>query len=107
MAKYELVAGDGGSVLTVTIMDSLTETPMNLTGKTAQLRYELNGGVTVEKSMTLLNQVTFPGQVQYQFLVSDLTVGGELTGEVRLQDGLSDQLTTVDEFRLAVKDPLP
>ena len=107
MSTYQLVAGDGGAALISTIRDSVTKDTIDLTGKTVQLRYSFNGGATVEKSMTLLNQTSLRGQAQYQFLPTDFTVGGELIGEVRLQDGLTDQLTTVDEFHLKVKAPLP
>jgi hypothetical protein len=107
MANYELVAGDGGSTIRVSILDSLTGDALDLTGKTAQLRYSINGGTTVEKAMTLMNQTTNRGKVEYQFLVADLSAGGTLVGEVRLQDGESDQLTTVDTFHLAIKAPLP
>lgn len=107
MATSQLVAGDGGTALISTIRDSVTKATIDLTGKTVQLRYSFNGGATVEKVMTVLNQVSFPGQALYQFLTTDFTVGGELIGEVRLQDGLPDQLTTVDEFHLKVKAPLP
>ncbi len=107
MANYELVAGDGGSKLGVTIFDSVTKEPVDLTGKTIVARYQLNGGATVTKTMTALDQVQFRGQAEYQFLAADLTTGGTLEGEVRLQSGLADQLTTVDSFHIAVKTPLP
>ena len=107
MAHAELVAGDGGTTLVVTIVENGTKQPFDLTGKTVQVRYALNSGATVEKSMTLRNQTTQTGQAEYQFLPTDLTAGGSLRGEVRLQDGLADQLTTVDEFYLTVKAPLP
>lgn len=107
MANYELVAGDGGSTLHVTILDSITKEPIDLTAKTVQVRYSLNGGATILKTMTLLNQTSNKGEAEYQFLTTDLTAGGTLDGEVRLQSGLSDQLTTVDTFHLAVKTPLP
>jgi|CXWL01.1.fsa_nt_gi hypothetical protein len=104
---YDLVAGDKATLLRVTVQDAATNAPIDLTGKTVQLRYSLNAGGTVEKSMTLRNQVSFPGQAEYTFLAADLTTGGTLIGEVRLQDGLSDQLTSVDQFHLSVKMPLP
>lgn len=102
----DLVAGDSGTLLRVTVNDS-AGTPMDLTAKTVQLRYRMNGGATVEKSMTLRNQSTYPGQAEYAFLSTDLTTSGTLSGEVRLQDGLADQLTSVDHFQLSVKAPLP
>ena len=104
---YELVVGDGGSTLHVTVVDSETKAPMDLTGKTVQVRYAINGGATVEKSMTVLNQTSFRGQAQYQFLTSDLSAGGILDGEVRLQDGQPDQLTSVEMFHIPIRVPLP
>ena len=106
MPNYELVAGDGGSTLRVTILDTITKDPIDLTSKTVKARYSFNGGATVEKTMTALNQATNKGQAEYQFLAGDFTVGGTLAGEVRLQAGLGDQLTTVDKFHVAVKTPL-
>lgn len=107
MANFELVAGDGGSVLHVTILDSATKEPIDLTGKTVKARYAFNGGATVEKTMTALNQASNKGQAEYQFATGDLSGEGTLVGEVRLQAGLSDQLTTVDEFHIPVRGPLP
>lgn len=103
----DVKVGDGGVTVIATITDKSTNRPLDLTGKTAQLRYSVNGGATVLKSMTVRNQTNFPGQAEYQFLTTDLTVAGELIGEVRLQTGLSDQLTTVDEFHLVIGAPLP
>lgn len=106
MANYDLVAGDGGSKLLVTITDSKTGELIGLTGKTIKVRYAINGGTLQQRDMTALNQTTSKGQAEYQFLAADLTAGGELNGEVRLQAGLSDQLTTVDTFHLKIKTPL-
>lgn len=106
MANYDLVAGDGGSKLRVTIRDSQSGELIDLTGKTIKVRYAINGGVLQQRDMTALNQTTSKGQAEYQFLAADLTAGGEMKGEVRLQAGLYDQLTTVDTFHLAIKAPL-
>jgi hypothetical protein len=106
MARFEIVAGDGGSKIACTILDTRTNAPVDLNGKTATLRYSLNGAVPVERTMVVLNQSTNKGQAEYQFLTTDLPAAGELKGEVRLQAGLSDQLTTVDTFHLAIKAPL-
>lgn len=106
MSNYDLVAGDGGSKLLVTITDSTTGALIDLTGKTIKVRYAINGGTLQQRDMTALNQATNKGQAEYQFVTTDLTAGGELKGEVRLQAGLSDQLTTVDTFHLAIKAPM-
>ena len=107
MATYELVVGDGGSVLTITVQDSLTRLPVDLTNKTVTARYAINGGATVQKPMTLLDQATHPGQAEYQFLTSDLSAAGELKGEIRLQAGQADQLTSLETFHIAIRSPLP
>lgn len=106
MPNYNLVAGDGGSTLRVTIKDNLTNDLIDLTGKTVQLRYAINGGTTEERNMTVLDQLATKGQAEYALLATDLATAGEMRGEVRLQDGQADQLTTVDTFHLAIKAPL-
>lgn len=107
MAQAELVVGDGGSVLHVLVRDSVTKEPITLTGKTIKARYSVNGGSTVEKTMTALDQTSKTGQAEYTFLTTDLAVAGTLIGEVRLQAGLADQLTSVNDFYIVVKAPLP
>lgn len=107
MATFELVAGDSGGVGRCTILDSATQEPVDLTGKTVQLRFSINGGATVERTMTISDQTTLKGKATYQFTSGDLSAGGEMSGEARLQDGLPDQLTTIDTFHIGVKTPLP
>lgn len=106
MAQYDLVAGDGGSLIHVTVLDSETDERIDLTGKTIQLRYAINGGETVQKTMTALDQTAHKGEATYLFTSGDLTAGA-MIGEVRLQAGQVDQLTTVDRFYLGVRAPLP
>lgn len=102
----DLVAGDGASVLRVTVRDSQTQAPLDLTGKPVILRYKLGGGAVVEKNMTVLDQVNAPGQAEYAFLVADLPAAGTLEYEVRLNDGLPTQLTSIDTGQLAVRGEL-
>lgn len=104
---YELVAGDSGAKLVVTCRDHETDEPIDLTGKTVHLRYSLNSGATLSRAMTVLPQATQKGQADYQFAPADLTIGGSLEGEVRLQQGLADQLTAITRFHIPVKMPLP
>jgi len=107
MPKGGLVAGDGGSLLRVHILDSETNEPIDLTGKTVMLRFSLAGGATVEKTMTALDQTTNKGWATYQFAAADLPQGGELQAETRLNDGQPDQLTSDRKFKIPVRDPLP
>jgi hypothetical protein len=107
MAHIDVMAGDGGTKLVVTIRDAATHAPVDLTGKTVQLRWSLNGAAAVTKTMTVRDQATNMGQAEYQILTTDLTAGGELRGEARLQPGLSGQLTTVDRFHWTIGTALP
>lgn len=107
MAQADLVAGDSGSKVRVVLRDAATQQLVDLTGKTIMLRYSLNGAATQEKTMTALDQVSAKGEAEYHLSALDLSAAGELKGEVRLQDGLPDQLTTVDTFHLTIKAPLP
>jgi hypothetical protein len=106
MPNYDLVAGDGGSKLRVTIKDNVTNELVDLTGKTVKVRYSINGGTLQQRDMTALDQTASKGQAEYLFLAADLSATGEMKGEVRLQHGLADQLTTVDTFYLKIKAPL-
>lgn len=106
MSQYDLVAGDSGSTLRVTIKDSVTKDAIDLTGKSVKLLFSISEGATQERTMTPLNQTTNTGQADYLFTSSDLVSAGELRGEVRLQEGLADQITTVDTFYLRIKLPM-
>lgn len=106
MAKGDLVAGDGATKLRVTIRDSVTQVPLDLTGKTVKLRFIVNSGTLQERDMTVLNQTSSKGQAEYQFTTSDVPAAGEMKGEFRIQAGLADQLTTDDTFHLQIKAPL-
>jgi hypothetical protein len=100
----DLIAGDRGSKLVVTCKDSETGAVLDLTSKTIQLRYQINGGTLVTKTMTAQSPAA-SGNAEYQFAAADL-VAGTMVLEVRLQNGLADQLTSVDKSRLTVGAPL-
>ena len=107
MSSYDFVAGDGGWILRVTIRDKDSKQKVDLTGKTVKVRWSLSGGATVQRDMVLRNQTTNPGEADYSFLTSDIPSDGELIGEVRINAGLSDQLTTVNVFHLSGRAALP
>jgi hypothetical protein len=100
-----LVQGDGGSKLSITVTDAETDTPIDLTGKTVKLRFSIGAGALKVRTMTVLNQVTNPGEVEYQFPTTDLDAAGELEYEYRISDGLSDQLTSAGKRRMSVRAP--
>lgn len=106
MANFDLVVGDGGSRLRVTIKEQGTDALIDLSGRSVTLNYSLAGAAVQQRTMTVLNQANAKGEAEYQFLSSDLNTAGELRGEVVLQEGQADQLTTVDTVNLRVKATL-
>lgn len=106
MANFDLVVGDGGSRLRVTIKEEGTDALIDLSGRSVTLNYSLAGAAVQQRTMTVLNQANAKVEAEYQFLSSDLNTAGELRGEVVLQEGQADQLTTVDTVNLRVKATL-
>ena len=102
---YELVAGDRGRKIVVTVEDAVPGEAMDLTGKTVHLRYRISGAAAELRQMTLLDQLTKRGQAEYLFLQSDLVVG-DLVGEIIVQLGQADQLTSLETFILPARSAL-
>lgn len=101
---YDLVAGDSGSKIRSRCRDNQTKAVLDLTGKTVHLRYKLNDGALVIKTMTVLDPGTL-GEAEYQFGVSDLSAG-VLQGEIQIQPGAADQLTSLLPFSRKVRAAL-
>lgn len=101
---YELVAGDTGSKIVRTCKDNQTQAAIDLTGKIVHLRYKINDGVLQTKTMAVQNPPT-AGRAEYQFGANDL-IAGTLQGEIRIQPGAADQLTSLLPFSLQVRAPL-
>ena len=97
---------DAAVTCSLTVAGALT-TAIPLTGKTVTLRFSINKGPTVERTMTAMDQSIRPGWAQYQFTSTDLNASGEMKGEVRINAGQSDQLTTDRLFTEKVREPLP
>ena len=102
----EIVAGDRASVLRITVSDQETEQVVDLTARTVTLRYKINGGALVEKTMTVLDQVNQLGKAEYVFLAADVPEAGTMEYEVRLDAGLPGQLTTVEAGQLSIRAAL-
>lgn len=101
---YEFVAGDTGSTLQVTCKDNATGAVINLTGKTATLRWKNAGGALQSAAMTIASPAT--GIATYTFTSADLTAG--LTQmEVRITDtATSNYVTQIDLFTAPVRAAL-
>ncbi len=96
----DLVVGDRGKLVR-TIRNAADDSLFDLTGKTVTLKYKINGGALQSKAMTVQNPGT-NGRAEYQFAANDLTAG-ELEGEIVIQEGLADQLTTLSTFHIPIR----
>lgn len=102
----DLVAGDASSLLRVTVLDSETNAPMDLTGRAVVLRFRLNGGAVTVVAMALLDQVNQRGVAEYEFQPADLPAAGTVDYEIRLDHGTGNQLTSLEIGQLAVRAAL-
>src|SRR5512145_3222151 len=73
MMDYSFVAGDTNSVLTVTCKRADTGAPINLAGATVALKWRIDGGTLVSKSMTIVDAAN--GIVSYTFAAGELLEG--------------------------------
>lgn len=102
----DLVAGDSSSVLRVTVLDSETNEPMDLTSRAVALRFRLNGGTVTQVTMTVLDQSNQRGKAEYEFQPADLPAAGLVEYEIRLDGGTGNQLTSLETGQLAVRAAL-
>jgi len=98
------VAGDRGAKIVAVCADNDTGIVIDLTGKTAQLRYKINEGTLVTKTMTVQSPGT-GGKAEYQFDSADLTAG-TMEAEVRIQSGLADQITSLNPLYVSIRAAL-
>lgn len=100
--SYDLVTGDTGSKLVVTITDNETSLPVDLTGSTVVFRWEGDSGL-VSKNATITNAAA--GIVEYQFDVGDI-IYPRMRIEVEITDGIGKIVTGTDLIELTVREQL-
>ncbi len=100
--SYDLVTGDTGSKLVVTIKDSATLGPADLTGCTVRFRWEGSAGM-VTKIATVTAPLT--GVASYQFGAGDI-VAPKMKIEVEVTDAATNVVTGTDLIELAVREQL-
>lgn len=109
MIPNKLVKGNKGSVLEVVCKDDATNTVIDLTGMTVNLRYRIAGGALKTRAMTVVTPQTGDnkGKATYQFTAADdLYAAGEFAGDVDVVDGSSNAVTNLDTISLQVREPL-
>lgn len=96
---FSFVAGDTNSVLTVTCKDAAAGTPINLSASTVALKWRVDGGTLVSKTMTVTDAAN--GVVAYTFGSSELAEG-IMVAEVEITT--SGKITTsLEPFRFSIR----
>ncbi|SEN71006.1 protein of unknown function [Nitrosospira multiformis] len=98
----DFVAGDTASVLKVTCVDK-SETPIDLTGCTANIRWKDEVGEVQTKAMTVLDAAN--GECTYQFGEDELFSPG-MSFEVEVTDISGKKLSNVDLISVTVREQL-
>jgi len=109
MLPNKLVKGDSGSVLEVLCNDDATNSPIDLTGMTVELKYRIAGGALKTRTMTIVTPQAGAdkGKATYQFTAADdLYASGEFVGDVRVIDGSSRPITNLDQIKMMVREPI-
>jgi hypothetical protein len=100
---FSFVAGDTNSVLTVTCKRSDTGAAINLAGMTVSIRWSVDGGTPVTKSMTITDAAN--GVCTYTFGTGDL-VAGIMRAEVIITSS-GKVVTSLEPFSFTVRPVLP
>lgn len=79
MAK--LIAGDGLSIIRITVKDN--GTPVDLTGAAIVMNYRIGGGSLLTTGGWTINSPATAGVTQFQFANGTLTAG-QLVGELQI-----------------------
>lgn len=96
---YSFVAGDTNSVLTVTCRRSDDNVVIDLSGATVALKWRVDGGTLITKSMTITDAPN--GICTYTFGAGEL-VAGIMVAEVAVT--IAGKVTTsVEPFRFTVR----
>lgn len=99
---YSLVAGDTNTALTVTCKRADTGAAINLAGATVSLKWRVDGGTLVTKTMTVTDEAN--GVASYTFGAGELTAG-LMVAEVEVT--LAGKVTSsVEPMRFTVRAKL-
>lgn len=100
----DLVAGDTGTMLRISLRNRGTTEPINLTGATVRLKYRIDAGVLITQVMTIADAAT--GVATYQFGSGELTAaaqGSSLRGEVEVTDAGGKVLTQLKPMTFTIR----
>lgn len=100
--SYDLVTGDTGSKLVVTVADNDTGAAVDLAGSTVRFRWEGNASM-VTRTATVTNSAG--GVAEYQFAAGEI-IAPKMKIEVEVTDGIGQVVTSTDLIELTVREEL-
>lgn len=103
----DVVAGDSGTLLRVSLSNKQTRQPVDLSGATVNLKYRIDGGPLETRAMTIVAPAT-SGIAEYRFASSDLVLGagvshGLLRYEIEVTDAGGKITTSLDIVSLTIR----
>lgn len=98
-----LVTGDTGSILEVTVKDKTTGAVVNLTGASVRFFWRDNEGTLQNVVATVTNAAG--GVVSHQFTAGQI-IAPEMRVEVQVTDSLGNTTTGVDPVELVVREQI-
>lgn len=105
VSKFDFVEGDTGSELIVECRDKRSKQPIDLTNKTATLKFRVDDGPLFQQLMTIDVPET-QGIARYQFKAGEL-VNGKLVSAVVITDTATGAFVTqLDPFVHLVRKPI-
>ena len=101
--SYDLVTGDTGSKLIVTITDSDTGAVVDLTSCTVRFRWEDATGAIATRTAAIPTPAN--GKAEYQFAAGEI-IAPEMRIEVEVTDGTGAVVTGTELIKLSVREEL-
>jgi len=99
----DLVTGDTGSRLILTVKDRSTETARNLTGATVKVRWRDNDRQLVERDASVTDATG--GICQYVFAAGEI-IAPSMRIEIEVTDSTGKIITGVDPIDLTVREEI-
>lgn len=96
----DFVAGDTGSVVQLNFRNRQSKAIIDLTGKTAKIRFKIDTDAFTEKTMTITSATK--GLATYQFAAGELKAG-TLTVVGVIIDGSGSVITQLDPLTYTVR----
>lgn len=103
--QYDFVAGDTGSTLIVELKNKQTKEPIDLTNRTARLKFKIDSGA-VETRLMAIDSPATSGVVRYTFQTGELVAGKMQSVVTITETSTSAVVTTLDPMIHLIRENL-